>query len=156
MSTRCLIAYQKESGEVESVYCHFDGYISGVGKMLVEYYGDESKIQKLVSGGDFRSLQENISDIEYYDDVSTVNSNEYCFVSDADPQYHEYLYKFVSNNSKFRNSGYWQVSQAKKVEVEDGYKEFAYYYSMFERVHTLVTEIEQANETRRGADNGRV
>jgi hypothetical protein len=137
MSTRCLIAYQKESGEVESVYCHFDGYISGVGKMLVEHYGSETKIQKLISGGDFRSLQENISDIEYYDDASTVSRNEYCFVSDADPQYHEYLYQFVSNNSKAHGSGYWRVSQAKKIEVEDGYQNFAYYYSDFVTIMNL-------------------
>ena len=84
-----------------------------------------------------QKLVENISDIEYYDDASTVSRNEYCFVSDADPQYHEYLYQFVSNNSKAHGSGYWRVSQAKKIEVEDGYQNFAYYYSDFVTIMNL-------------------
>ncbi len=137
MSTRCLIAYEKPNGEVESVYCHFDGYLSGVGKMLVDNYVTETKIQELISGGDFRSLKENISDIEYYDDASTVSRNEYCFVSNAEPQYHEYLYKFVSHDANNKASGRWQVSQAKSIEVEDGYMAFAYYYTEFT---TLVSE----------------
>jgi hypothetical protein len=32
MSTRSRIAIENQNGSVTSVYCHFDGYISGVEK----------------------------------------------------------------------------------------------------------------------------
>ncbi len=34
MGTRCLIALEDEYGQYESIYCHWDGYIEGVGQML--------------------------------------------------------------------------------------------------------------------------
>jgi hypothetical protein len=38
MSTRSRIAIENQNGSVTSIYCHFDGYISGVGKTLKECY----------------------------------------------------------------------------------------------------------------------
>tara|TARA_R100000734_G_C3255816_1_gene55956 strand:+ start:56 stop:475 length:420 start_codon:yes stop_codon:yes gene_type:complete len=137
MSTRCLIGYQKENGEVESVYCHFDGYLSGVGKMLVDNYVSENKIQELIMGGDFSSLEKDISDIRYYGNKPRFYNSEYQFVDDADPLYHEYLYKFVSHDANNKAKGRWQVSRGKSIEVEGGYKKLAYYYTEFT---TLVSE----------------
>jgi hypothetical protein len=37
MSTRSRIAIENQNGSVTSVYCHFDGYISGVGKTLEKH-----------------------------------------------------------------------------------------------------------------------
>ena len=38
MSTHCSIAVQCRDGSVVAVYCHFDGYLSGVGNTLVTEY----------------------------------------------------------------------------------------------------------------------
>jgi hypothetical protein len=65
MSTRSRIAIEKESGIVNSIYCHFDGYISGVGKTLFNHY-DKEKLQKLIELGDISSLGESIIDTVAY------------------------------------------------------------------------------------------
>lgn len=39
MGTHAMIGFWKQStNEVVASYCHYDGYISGVGKTLTEYY----------------------------------------------------------------------------------------------------------------------
>ena len=55
MSTRSAIAwYDPEHKTGMSVYCHFDGYPAGVGRILFDYYNDESRVKSLVSlGGPF-------------------------------------------------------------------------------------------------------
>jgi hypothetical protein len=64
MSTHARIfkAYPTQSGEyiLDGVYCHFDGYPSHVGKMLKDYYQDESKIDSLISLGNMSYLDKEI------------------------------------------------------------------------------------------------
>jgi hypothetical protein len=38
------------------IYCHFDGYLSGVGKLLKEYYTTQPKVQALIELGDISAL----------------------------------------------------------------------------------------------------
>jgi hypothetical protein len=66
MATRCRIAIENESGIVKSIYCHFDGYIDGVGKVLFEHY-DKEKLEKLIELGDISVLG-----------TSTENTIAYC------------------------------------------------------------------------------
>lgn len=56
MSTRSTIAIENADGTVHQVYCHFDGYLSGVGQMLIENYQDRDKVAELVSFGDISVL----------------------------------------------------------------------------------------------------
>ena len=56
MSTRCRIGIQNKNGTITSIYCHFDGYIDWVGKILVDNYKDEGKVKQLMSLGDISSL----------------------------------------------------------------------------------------------------
>ncbi len=60
MATRSRIAIVKENGNVESVYCHWDGYPEGVGKTLVEYFNTKEKIEKLIALGSISALHETI------------------------------------------------------------------------------------------------
>jgi len=59
MSTRSRIAIKHPDGNIESIYCHWDGYPSGVGKILLENYSDTSKINVLMKLGDLSSLDAN-------------------------------------------------------------------------------------------------
>lgn len=34
MSTRSMICYRDENSQIKGIYCHFDGYIEGVGVVL--------------------------------------------------------------------------------------------------------------------------
>lgn len=56
MSTRSSIAVEHESGRVDAVYCHFDGYVDGVGKALVERHNGRSEAAALVSLGDLSTV----------------------------------------------------------------------------------------------------
>lgn len=56
MGTSCRIGYMYPSGIVESIYCHWDGYPNGVGKILSEYYTDEEDVKRLISLGDISVL----------------------------------------------------------------------------------------------------
>lgn len=56
MSTRSRIGIENQDGTTTSIYCHFDGYISGVGKLLKEYYTTQAKVEALIELGDISSL----------------------------------------------------------------------------------------------------
>lgn len=47
------------NGKIKAVYAHWDGYIEGVGKTLLENY-DQKLTEELVSVGDISSLGETI------------------------------------------------------------------------------------------------
>jgi hypothetical protein len=52
MSTRCRIALEDELTGVYSIYCHYDGYPNGVGRILDRYYKDRNTVEKLIDLGD--------------------------------------------------------------------------------------------------------
>jgi hypothetical protein len=56
MSTRSTIALEFADGTVQQVYCHFDGYLSGVGAELSKDYMDPFKLRDLIAGGDMSSI----------------------------------------------------------------------------------------------------
>jgi len=59
MSTRSAIITKTENG-YRGIYCHFDGYLSGVGKTLKEHYKDVSKVKDLIDLGFISCLGEEI------------------------------------------------------------------------------------------------
>jgi hypothetical protein len=65
MATRSRIAIENQDGTVDSIYCHFDGYLSGVGKTLFNHY-DQEKLEKLLELGDISSLGESTIDTVAY------------------------------------------------------------------------------------------
>ncbi len=60
MSTRSEIGIQNKSGVIESIYCHWDGYLEYNGLMLYLYYNTEEKVRELIKNGDLSSLSEKI------------------------------------------------------------------------------------------------
>ena len=60
MATRSNIVIKRKNGKVNSIYCHWDGYLSHNGKILLENYQDIDKINKLIELGDISSLAENV------------------------------------------------------------------------------------------------
>jgi hypothetical protein len=65
MATRSRIAIENQDGTVTSIYCHFDGYLEGVGKKLFEHY-DREKTEKLIELGDISALEESTENIIAY------------------------------------------------------------------------------------------
>jgi hypothetical protein len=63
MSTSSRIGILQLDGTIKSIYCHWDGYLDGVGKMLYEHYQDYDKIQSLIRLGNVSGIRENIAPI---------------------------------------------------------------------------------------------
>lgn len=61
MATRSLIGIVNEDKTVDVIYCHYDGYPTGVGKMLVEHYNTEEKVRELIALGNLSSIHERIA-----------------------------------------------------------------------------------------------
>lgn len=60
MGTRSSIAVVHQDNSVSQIYCHWDGYLSHNGKMLMQHYPTLSQAEELVSLGDMSSLREKI------------------------------------------------------------------------------------------------
>ena len=132
MSTRSRIAIQKKGGEVVSIYCHFDGYIEGVGNTLRKHYNTKEKALELIKKGDISVLNNSIETTKYYkdrgDDWHTIepilNRKLFGLMLDLQSQFMiEYVYLF--------SNGEWSVSELKEYEQEDSYLEFTAYHTKF-------------------------
>jgi hypothetical protein len=60
MSTRSRIGYVTDDGKVISIYCHWDGYPSNNGSILLKHYTDKEKVARLISLGDISCLEAEI------------------------------------------------------------------------------------------------
>ncbi len=74
MSTRSRIAVKQEDGSYTSIYCHFDGYPTGVGKILTTFYTDPAKVEQLIELGSLSSIGPEIGAQHPFDDDSGIYS----------------------------------------------------------------------------------
>ncbi len=59
MSTNSTIAYKcPETGMISMIRVHWDGYLSGVGRVLNDHYTDVQKIKDLIALGSLSSVHE--------------------------------------------------------------------------------------------------
>jgi hypothetical protein len=56
MGTRSTIALEFADGTVEQIYCHWDGYLEGVGAELVSGYSDPFRLRSLIDDGDTSTI----------------------------------------------------------------------------------------------------
>ena len=68
MSTRSAIGIM-HGDKCKAIYCHSDGYISGVGKVLLKHYSQSSKVNYLISMGDMSVLGKEIGEKINFDDA---------------------------------------------------------------------------------------
>ena len=82
MSTRCLIGILKKDEKekyVDYIYCHHDGYIEYVGKILNDNYNNKDLIYKLLNLGDLSVLgTEPISNPNYWKEPDKNYNENYC------------------------------------------------------------------------------
>lgn len=57
MGTPACIAVMNDKKEVTWTYVNYDGYLNGVGRMLIEHYNDLTIAKKLISMGDISTLK---------------------------------------------------------------------------------------------------
>jgi len=58
MATRSTIALEYADGSVDCIYCHWDGYLEGVGSVLLDHYTDPYKVRELMDLGDISHIGE--------------------------------------------------------------------------------------------------
>lgn len=75
MATRSTIALEFADGTVEQVYCHWDGYLSNNGQILLQHYSDPFKLQRLIDLGAISSLGSEIGEKQDFDKRDTHNDN---------------------------------------------------------------------------------
>ena len=70
MATRSNIGVKLENGKYRVVYCHWDGYPRYNGKVLLENYSKQEKVEELVNMGSISALREEIGQKhEFGDDM---------------------------------------------------------------------------------------
>lgn len=59
-----------EDGTVFGIYCHYDGYPAGVGRVLTDHYQSETKIRALMDLGDISSLGKDLGEKHDFKDTN--------------------------------------------------------------------------------------
>ena len=77
MATRSVIAKLDNKG-AKAIYCHSDGYLEHVGRVLDGHYRDESKVDELLAHGDVSSLNENIGEKLPFNDYMLFHEKKQC------------------------------------------------------------------------------
>ncbi len=77
MATRSTIALEFADGTVQQIYCHWDGYLSNNGKILLEHYKDPFKVRDLIDQGSISSLGAEIGSKRPFDNPHKYGSPEY-------------------------------------------------------------------------------
>lgn len=77
MATRSRIGYIDENNNIISVYCHFDGYPSHNGCILVNHYKHHKKVSDLVWKGDISALGCEVGYPHSFDDSRVARENEW-------------------------------------------------------------------------------
>jgi hypothetical protein len=111
MATRSTISVLNDDGSVKTVYCHWDGYLEGVGKTLLENYNTKEAADKLISGGAISSLG------------SYISENKESFDRPSDKDYTVY-YSFRDEDLSVEN-----YSSLEDYEENHQFEEFDYIFS---------------------------
>ena len=56
MSTNSRVSIQLKNRKIKSIFVHWDGYLSGVGKDLLNFYNTEEKLNELLELGNLSVL----------------------------------------------------------------------------------------------------
>jgi hypothetical protein len=81
MSTRSTIGMENDNGEVRAIYCHWDGYPSNNGAILLEHYNNPQKIEQLLDLGDLSSLRAEIGEKQ---DFNNPKNDNWCLAYGRD------------------------------------------------------------------------
>ena len=130
ISTRSRIGILKKDGSIESIYCHFDGYLEGVGEKLYNYYSNYDDIKDLIKLGDIESLKEKVNTgldskdnvtIAYHRDHGEPEKNTKSMISKNLKDFNNilfdswigFIYLYDEKNSKWL----WDNYSAEKTEL---------------------------------------
>lgn len=101
MATRARIGLELKNGNILSVYHHWDGYPSWLGRILTTHYNTRAKAAELIDGGDMSVAWNDDHQPEYYSARG----------EDCPPRLDVDMEEFFSNNEEysyiFRNGNWY-------------------------------------------------
>ena len=108
MGTRSTIAIEKADGTVKQIYCHYDGYPSHNGKILLDHYSDPSVLAEIIEFGAIRSL---------YSTIEETKESSFAYLRGEDLQievfkdFEDYKDNHAEEEYEYilRNDGKWYV-----------------------------------------------
>lgn len=77
MATRSTISMQRSDGSVAQIYCHWDGYPSHNGRILLKHYNRAELVEQLIALGDLSSLGDRIGSQHDFDHAPEGECNAY-------------------------------------------------------------------------------
>ena len=130
MATRSTIAVELDDGVIKQVYCHWDGYLTNNGRILLEHYADPIVAEELVTLGSISSLRETVGEQHSFDeryDATDARSKWTVFYGrdrgEDDTGYHMFKnFEDYAANHQYeeyeyilRNDGLWYVAAGNEV-----------------------------------------
>lgn len=116
MSTRCLIGIENPDGTCRAVYCHHDGYPTGVGLILASYYPKKQDVENLIALGDMSGIGTTLEICdaycrdwgeEYKKNAPWTYRNRKEYFNDAYERDTEYCYLFCRGTWIYADSCKW-------------------------------------------------
>lgn len=131
MSTRSYIGLEFADGSISVIYCHSDGHLSSVGRILLEHYNTEEQVMELMGMGYASRLAPTLEDSCFYirDRGEAPGDNEANYFASLD--------EFVAENWDepytyiFTAEGKWMFwpdtdfDKARELTAEDVYERVA-------------------------------
>jgi hypothetical protein len=108
MATRCTISVVMDDGSIVGTYCHFDGYLSHVGRLLNQCYASYEMAGALVAVGDIASLTESIESSEINGDSRRPYYN-FPPLANGQPDLQRYRYTGGQEYNYLFIDGRWHV-----------------------------------------------
>jgi hypothetical protein len=104
-------------GKYYSVYCHWDGYVSHNGRLLVEHYNSYDKVHALIQLGSISSLAPSIEKPDGHEFDSPVEGHTVFYgrdrgESDMEPSLYGYWEEVVRSGESYNylfDNGVWYV-----------------------------------------------
>ena len=117
MGTRSYIAYEMKNGMYTGCYCHWDGYIKGVGSILHKHYNSEN-IRDLVDLQGFSSLGETVAEtksVAYHETKEICETRGELYKQSAEDYGCEFVYVLMNNNVWL----VWDVAEEMEKNLAD-------------------------------------
>lgn len=119
MATRSAIGFVEYDGSITAIYCHWDGYLEGVGDTLLKHYNDTYKLLDLLELGDISSLGEELGKKHPFS----------CHMTNLSPQAYEDAYgKMTTAYGRDRGEKCPAKDFVSAREFRSHYKDCDYFY----------------------------
>lgn len=125
MATRSAIGYYTEDQKIRAIYCHWDGYPSYNGRILIDNWSKNwEDVEALVEGGDISSLSETLDKLKRQPNASVSSfDDEETFIATMRMCGCEYFYIFIHDVEYDAEKPHWhycdRYSELRPLKKED-------------------------------------